>query len=74
MAAVDRPVYTTRKHRAGDLVPGDVSRDVFGKWDTVISVEKVTGTGNYVTIRHEHGGTLTARAVSLEDVQTVKPS
>lgn len=66
-----RPIYTTRKHRAEDLVAGDVARNRFGKWDVVTSVKT---TERYVDVHFEVGGSVLLRTVHLVDVQVVKPS
>lgn len=66
-----RPVYTTRKHRAEDLVTDDVARNRFGKWDVV---SKVTPADRYVNVHFEVGGEVLLRTVHLVDVQVVKPS
>lgn len=73
MSALDRPVWTTRKHRAEDLEKDDVTRNRFGKWDVVQAITHGKD-GRYVHVRMELGGEMTKRTVDLVDVQVVKPS
>lgn len=70
-AALARPVWGTQKHRAEDLIPGDVVRNKYGKWDVVI---QVSVGAQYVDVTTELGGTQLVRTVHLLDVQVVKPS
>lgn len=73
----DRPVYGTRKHRAEDLVSGDVVRNGHGRWDRIVaaspSSSKIT-EAKYVDVAFEVGGMIQLRTVDLVDVQIVKPS
>jgi hypothetical protein len=71
LSAEMRPVYTTRKHRAEDLAPKDVTRNSFGKWARVTDVSL---DGLYVTVSFDSGTALVMRDVQLVDVQVVKPS
>lgn len=73
-AASARAVYGTRKHRAQDLVEGDVVRNRFGKWDVVTEVLSYDGSPHYVNVMTEVGGAQMLRTVHLVDVQVVKPS
>lgn len=81
----DRPVWTTKKIRAEDLVAyelredvveteGDVARDRFGKWDRVTELHFDGDDQRYVGVDFECGGNLQVRRINLVDVQTVKPS
>lgn len=69
----ERAVYGTRKHRAEDLEPGDVSRNRYGKWARVTGVNR-GDEKHYVDVLFDAGGVLTLRDVHLVDVQVVKPS
>lgn len=70
-----RPVYGTKQLRAVDLRPGDVTRNGFGKWDVVSTVEPLKGaTKTYVHVTFEVGKELGLRTVQLVPVQVVKPS
>jgi hypothetical protein len=71
VALHERPVYRTQKHRAEDLQEGDVTRNRFGKWDTVT---KVVRNGLYTHLTFETGVDAQMRSVHLCDVQVVKPS
>jgi hypothetical protein len=65
-------VYGTAKHRAEDLVPGDVIRNGYGKWDRV---KRVASTSeHYVEVTFETGSSIPLRTVHLVDVQIVRPS
>lgn len=74
VTATDRAVYTTRKHRAADLLPGDVTRNRFGKWDVVEQVATLGDDARYIEITFEVGGSILMRTVHLVDVQIPKPS
>jgi hypothetical protein len=70
-----RPVYGTKQLRAEDVVPGDVTRNGFGKWDVVLTVAPTKGsTKTYVDVTFETGKPLTLRTVQLVPIQVVKPS
>jgi hypothetical protein len=70
-----RPVYRTQKHRAQDLVEGDVIRNRYGKWDVVTEVHHDEDDLRYTGITTECGnGIWLRRSVDLVDVQVVKPS
>lgn len=70
--SAERPVWGTRKHRAEDIVAGDVVRNTFGKW---ARVKSATTTDLYTSISFDVPGTvLHVRDVHLVDVQIAKPS
>lgn len=66
----DRPLWKTVKIRAEDLEPEDVTRDRFGKWNTVKTVQF---DKTHTTVGFD-GHVLTVRNVHLVDIQVVKPS
>lgn len=67
-----RPVWGTRKHRAEDVVKGDVVRNTFGKW---ARVKTATTSQLYTSITFDvPGAGLHCRDVHLIDVQIAKPS
>lgn len=66
-----RAVYGTCKYRAGELAPGDVTRNSYGKWGVVT---KVVIDGLYASIHFDTGTAKVTRDVDLVDVQIVKPS
>lgn len=69
----DRTVWGTQKHRAGDLVKGDVIRDAYKKWNVVNELKVMDA--DYVSVRFQiPGSSLEVRKVALVDVQTAKPS
>lgn len=67
----DRVVWGTRDYRASDLMPGDVVRDRYGKWDLV---EEVTADDRYVRVKLRCGSHIEVRDVALVSVQHAKPS
>ena len=69
----DRPIWTTQKVRANDLQVGDVTRDAYKRWDTVISVND-KGEGYTAVNFAISSGALIIRSVALVDVQVPKPS
>ena len=66
----DRTVWTTRKLRFGDLREGDVTRNQYGKWDTVVSVNP----GVLYSVVKFRASSMEITNVHLVNVQTPKPS
>lgn len=70
--AGSRPEYTTVKMRAGDLQPGDVTHNKYGRWAVVKQILP-THDPIYVTVKFDVPGELELRNVHLATVQKPKP-
>lgn len=69
-----RAIWRTVKVRAEDLEKDDVTRNKYGKWDSVTEVHHDEDDLRYVKVDFECGGSAVFRAVDLRDVQVAKDS